>query len=191
MQTFRAFDCLVAISGNLDRPGLQANIRRMQASADRLGVALRPHLKTLKSATAAQALVAAGARGITVSTLKEAGYFLDHYWGPEPLDVRIEFSARSAPFILERKWHPSQKVSKNADGSIVLSLKIRHMLEVQRWVMSHGEDARVLEPRSQACFALEALPKRGAPTREAALNYPSKLVAGVQQKPSINGWCPK
>jgi len=62
----------------LDKHRLMANIARMQASADRLGVKLRPHLKTLKSAQAAQALIAAGASGITVSTLKEAGYFLDH-----------------------------------------------------------------------------------------------------------------
>ncbi len=55
-----------------------ANITRMQASADRLGVKLRPHLKTLKSAQAAEALIAAGACGITVSTLKEAAYFLEH-----------------------------------------------------------------------------------------------------------------
>jgi D-serine deaminase-like pyridoxal phosphate-dependent protein len=62
----------------LDKDQLSANIARMQASADRLGVRLRPHLKTLKSAQAAEALTAAGARGITVSTLKEASYFLDH-----------------------------------------------------------------------------------------------------------------
>ena len=62
----------------LDKGRLMANIARMQASAERLGVNLRPHLKTLKSAQAAKALIAAGASGITVSTLKEAGYFLDH-----------------------------------------------------------------------------------------------------------------
>ena len=61
----------------LDEHRFNANIVRMQASADRLGVNLRPHLKTLKSATAAKALIAAGARGITVSTLKEASYFLE------------------------------------------------------------------------------------------------------------------
>ena len=55
-----------------------ANIARMQASADRLGVFLRPHLKTLKAAKAAEVLMAAGASGIAVSTLKEAAYFLDH-----------------------------------------------------------------------------------------------------------------
>ena len=62
----------------LDKEKLDANISRMQACADRLGVRLRPHLKTLKAAKAAQALIEAGARGITVSTLKEAGYFLEH-----------------------------------------------------------------------------------------------------------------
>ena len=62
----------------LDKEKLMVNIARMQASADRLGVFLRPHLKTLKAAKAAEALMAAGATGITVSTLKEAGYFLDH-----------------------------------------------------------------------------------------------------------------
>lgn len=62
----------------LDQQKLTANIARMQASADRLGVKLRPHLKTLKSAQAAEALITAGASGITVSTLKEAEYFNQH-----------------------------------------------------------------------------------------------------------------
>ena len=62
----------------LEKKKLMANIARMQAHADRLGVQLRPHLKTLKAAKAAEALIASGARGITVSTLKEASYFLEH-----------------------------------------------------------------------------------------------------------------
>jgi D-serine deaminase-like pyridoxal phosphate-dependent protein len=62
----------------LEKEKLMTNIARMQANADRLGVQLRPHLKTLKSARAAEALVASGACGITVSTLKEARYFLEH-----------------------------------------------------------------------------------------------------------------
>ena len=62
----------------LEKQKLMANIARMQASADRLGVQLRPHLKTMKAARAAEALMASGASGITVSTLKEASYFLEH-----------------------------------------------------------------------------------------------------------------
>ena len=62
----------------LEKEKLMTNIARMQANANRLGVQLRPHLKTLKSAKAAEALMASGARGMTVSTLKEASYFLEH-----------------------------------------------------------------------------------------------------------------
>ena len=89
----------------LDIERLRANIARMQASADRLGVRLRPHLKTLKSAPAAEALIAAGAHGITVSTLKEARYFLDHGitdityavgMVPARLDVAADLVARGA-----------------------------------------------------------------------------------------------
>jgi len=61
----------------LDRQRLDDNLRRMQARADALGVRLRPHLKTAKSADAAARAADLGARGITVSTLKEARYFLE------------------------------------------------------------------------------------------------------------------
>ena len=51
------------------------NIARMQARATALGVKLRPHVKTTKCRDIAEAQVAAGAQGITVSTLKEAEQF--------------------------------------------------------------------------------------------------------------------
>ncbi len=61
----------------LDRRVLQANLARMAARAETLGVTLRPHLKTAKSAEVAEAAVGAGGP-ITVSTLAEAAYFLAH-----------------------------------------------------------------------------------------------------------------
>ncbi|CAL8481508.1 protein of unknown function (plasmid) [Caballeronia sp. S22] len=48
------------------------NIKRMQHRLDALGVSFRPHVKTTKCNQVVQAQVEAGARGITVSTLKEA-----------------------------------------------------------------------------------------------------------------------
>jgi D-serine deaminase-like pyridoxal phosphate-dependent protein len=56
-------------------PQMLHNIQRMQAGIDRLGVAFRPHVKTAKCEHVLQAQLAAGARGITVSTLKEAEQF--------------------------------------------------------------------------------------------------------------------
>lgn len=62
--------CLV-----LDRGILGRNLKRMSDTVGRHGVALRPHLKTAKSAAVARMAVEGEAGGITVSTLAEAEYF--------------------------------------------------------------------------------------------------------------------
>lgn len=59
----------------IDVPKMQHNIARMQSHLDALGVKFRPHVKTSKCADVVRAQVAAGAGGLTVSTLKEAQQF--------------------------------------------------------------------------------------------------------------------
>ena len=59
----------------LDEAQMRRNIARMQARMDELGVTLRPHAKTSKCVEVVEQQIAAGARGITVSTLKEAEEF--------------------------------------------------------------------------------------------------------------------
>ena len=59
----------------IDLRQMQRNIERMQQRMSALGVRFRPHVKTSKSTPVTQAQVAAGAQGITVSTLKEARQF--------------------------------------------------------------------------------------------------------------------
>ncbi|EHP42435.1 alanine racemase domain-containing protein [Cupriavidus basilensis OR16] len=59
----------------IDLPRMQHNIQRMQARMAALGVQFRPHAKTSKCSPVVQAQIDAGARGITVSTLKEAAHF--------------------------------------------------------------------------------------------------------------------
>jgi D-serine deaminase-like pyridoxal phosphate-dependent protein len=57
---------------------LERNLERMRAQLGRLGVALRPHVKTCKSIEVARLALAGQPGGITVSTLKEAEYFAAH-----------------------------------------------------------------------------------------------------------------
>ena len=59
----------------LDEARMARNIARMQARMDALGVRFRPHVKTSKCPEVVRRQLAAGARGITVSTLKEAERF--------------------------------------------------------------------------------------------------------------------
>jgi D-serine deaminase-like pyridoxal phosphate-dependent protein len=54
---------------------LERNMARMRRQLGRLGVALRPHVKTCKSIEVARLALAGQPGGITVSTLKEAEYF--------------------------------------------------------------------------------------------------------------------
>jgi D-serine deaminase-like pyridoxal phosphate-dependent protein len=62
--------CALVDTGRMER-----NIARMQQRMRELGVRFRPHVKTSKSLPVVQAQIAAGAQGITVSTLKEAQQF--------------------------------------------------------------------------------------------------------------------
>jgi D-serine deaminase-like pyridoxal phosphate-dependent protein len=61
----------------LERRILLANLARMQARADALGVRLRPHLKTVKCAEITQLVLEDAKSGVTVSTLQEADYFAE------------------------------------------------------------------------------------------------------------------
>jgi len=54
---------------------MQRNIERMQQRVNSLGARFRPHVKTTKCLPVVRAQLGAGARGITVSTLKEAEQF--------------------------------------------------------------------------------------------------------------------
>ena len=59
----------------LDRARLRRNIQAMTDRYKKLGIRLRPHLKTAKSVDVARMAVSGHFGGITVSTLKEAGHF--------------------------------------------------------------------------------------------------------------------
>jgi D-serine deaminase-like pyridoxal phosphate-dependent protein len=72
MDTLSSLDTPAAV---IDLRRMQHNIARMQDRMNALGVRFRPHVKTSKCTPVARAQLAAGAQGITVSTLKEAAQF--------------------------------------------------------------------------------------------------------------------
>jgi predicted DNA-binding transcriptional regulator YafY len=60
--------------------------------------------------------------------------------------VRIWFSARFADYIRQRRWHPAQELTVNADGSLLLSMVVDAYDVVACWIMQFGSGAEVLEP---------------------------------------------
>lgn len=69
--------------------------------------------------------------------------------GP-PERIQIAFDARVAPYVRERRWHPSQKATDRKDGSLVLSLHVCNDWALRSWILSFGPLARVMAPASLA-----------------------------------------
>ncbi|NJM47989.1 MAG: transcriptional regulator [Alkalinema sp. RU_4_3] len=69
-----------------------------------------------------------------------------HEVGGEPRLVEIWFDAATAPYIVERRWHESQRFDRHGDGSVTLRMEVPGMAEVKRWVLYYGAGARVLGP---------------------------------------------
>lgn len=60
--------------------------------------------------------------------------------------VRLRFPPSVAHLIQEKEWHPTQKLRKRGDGSVTLTFRVNHLLEVKRWVLSFGVECEVLAP---------------------------------------------
>lgn len=77
--------------------------------------------------------------------------FLKHSFGvmqAELSRVVVRVDASIARFVAEKKWHSSQKVIQNKDGSSDFVFEIAGHLELKRWVLGMGSLAWVIEPRN-------------------------------------------
>ena len=66
--------------------------------------------------------------------------------GTETREVTIRFNAFAAEYIREKRWHPSQVMTELPAGGVELTLKLSSLIEVQRWVLSWGANAVVIQP---------------------------------------------
>jgi predicted DNA-binding transcriptional regulator YafY len=63
-------------------------------------------------------------------------------------DVVIRFNQHVADYVREKRWHDSQRLKELKSGEVELHLKLSSLSEVERWVLSWGGNARVLEPKA-------------------------------------------
>ena len=77
----------------------------------------------------------------------------------KPYNLRVEFDAYCAPYIKERTWDGGQRIKENRDGTIIFSSphETTHKDHVLEWVMSWGEHAKIVSPKSLADEAREKL----------------------------------
>jgi len=66
--------------------------------------------------------------------------------GEGEYEVVIRFNARVADYIREKKWHESQQLRELKGGGVELRLKLSSLVEIERWILGWGGDAKVVAP---------------------------------------------
>ena len=61
--------------------------------------------------------------------------------------VVIRFRPAVADRVREREWHESQELRDLADGGLELKLRLGALPEIERWVLTWGGDAEVVQPK--------------------------------------------
>lgn len=77
--------------------------------------------------------------------------FTAHSFGiiqDELVEVKARFTGLAARWVLDRKWHASQTVERQGNGSVTVSYRVAGTSEIKRWILGFGSQAEVLEPES-------------------------------------------
>ncbi len=61
-------------------------------------------------------------------------------------EAMIEFTGWASEYVVERTWSPDQKISKISDDKIRLTLSASSIVELMAWILSFGEEAKVIGP---------------------------------------------
>lgn len=79
--------------------------------------------------------------------------------GEGRFDVILRFTARAADYVREKKWHDSQRLRELRGGGVELTMKLSSLGEVERWVLSWGGEAVVIQP-PELSLAVKTAAKR-------------------------------
>jgi len=67
-----------------------------------------------------------------------------HDW--PPVAVRLRFFGDAARLVQESFWHPSQRVTPQADGTCFVDFAVTDPLEMRRWIQQWGSEVEALAP---------------------------------------------
>lgn len=81
----------------------------------------------------------------------DANAYFGSAWGivveNEVKTVKLKFTSELARIMVETKYHPSQIVEMERDGSLIMTLRVGNTVELYSWIMGWGEKVEVLEPQ--------------------------------------------
>jgi predicted DNA-binding transcriptional regulator YafY len=93
---------------------------------------------------------------------------LGRAWGviadQEEVEVVLRFDPSVAALVTETAWHPTEQVSREADGSVVWRGRVPGTVEIRRWILGWGAQVEVLAPQELRADVAATL-------RDAAARY--------------------
>lgn len=70
------------------------------------------------------------------------------YHGREDVRVKVRFSPAVARYVTESRWHESQQMRAQRDGSLIADFRLTATEQIKSWIMGFGRHAVVLQPPS-------------------------------------------
>lgn len=67
--------------------------------------------------------------------------------GQGQIAVELRISAEGAHHVIERNWHPTQKITPLPHGGVQVRFELSDLNDVTRWILGFGADCEVLSPR--------------------------------------------
>jgi predicted DNA-binding transcriptional regulator YafY len=64
----------------------------------------------------------------------------------EAFNVEVEFTGHAARYVSERIWSPDQKLRQGKEGKVRLTFSASSKPELKSWLLSFGEEARLITP---------------------------------------------
>jgi predicted DNA-binding transcriptional regulator YafY len=75
---------------------------------------------------------------------------LGRAWGviadQEEVEVELRFDPSVAARVTETTWHPTERVERRPDGSVIWRGRVPGTIEIKRWILEWGADVEVLAP---------------------------------------------
>lgn len=148
----------------LDLDILTRNIERMSAKAQKLGVTLRPHVKTHKCVEIATLQRDRGAEGLTVSTLDEAAAFAEAGFTDITFAVTLEPGKIDQALALAGRIDLGVTVDDLAVANALVAAAMRQTQTIKVWLkVDTGYGRSGIDPESEGALELAVVLKQAQP----------------------------
>jgi proteasome accessory factor B len=105
--------------------------------------------------------------------------------GHGEVHVKIRFASSVVRYVEESRWHPSQKLTRHKDGSLLAEFGLSSTEEIKAWILSFGRHAVVEEPKElRTAISGEVAALAGAYGVVGAVREGTQMVRSSTSPPS-------